>query len=369
MNNMWTLTKNKSWEALQVFPWIRDMKDVPQSPVHHAEGNVDVHTQLVLEALVNLEEYMELCPQDQEIIWAAAILHDVEKRSCTKLDDDGNIVSPNHAKKGALTTRQILYREIETPFEIREMIVGLVRYHGLPIWIFEKQDPIKSAIQASLEVNTKLLTILAKADMLGRICEDVEDMLYRVDMFKELCIDQNCYGNPKDFPSNLGRFQYFQKTDQAPGFEPFDDTKTDVILLSGIAGSGKDFYLKKHYPRHKVVSLDDLRRANKIEHNDSKGNGRVIQEAKEMAKEFMRKQIPFVWNATNITRQMREQLIDLCTVYGAKITIVYLEVPYKKLGQQNFNRENPIPAIAVERMIDKLEIPQLWEVHELIKVV
>jgi putative nucleotidyltransferase with HDIG domain len=363
---MWNLTKNKSWEELQVFSWIRDMKDVPQSPVHHAEGNVDIHTQMVLKELINLIDYQELPKQQQEIVWAAALLHDVEKRSCTKLDEDGNIVSPNHAKKGALTTRQILYREIETPFEIREMIVGLVRYHGLPIWIFEKPDPTKAFSLASLEVDTKLLVILAKADILGRICEDAHDMLYRIEMFKELCIEQDCYGKPKEFPSNLSRFKYFQKSDQSPTFVSFDDTKTEVIVLAGIAGSGKDYYLKTSYPNHKVVSLDDLRRAKKIDHNDSKGNGRVIQEAKEMAKEYMRKQIPFVWNATNITRQMREQLIDLCLIYSAKITIIYLEVPYKKLLHQNTNRDNPIPAIAIERMINKLEVPKIWEAHEVV---
>jgi putative nucleotidyltransferase with HDIG domain len=366
MNKMWALTKNKSWQDLQVFSWIRDMKDVPQSPVHHAEGNVDIHTQMVLKELLNLSEYQELPMQQQEILWAAALLHDVEKRSCTKIDEEGKIVSPNHAKKGAMTTRQILYREIETPFEIREMIVGLVRYHGLPLWVFEKPDPVKAVILASLEVDTNLLAILAKADILGRICEDANEMLYRIEIFKELCIEHACFGKQKKFTSNLSRFKYFQKMDQQPTFDAFDDTKTEVIVLSGIAGSGKDYYLKTTYPHHKVVSLDDLRRSKKIDYNDSKGNGRVIQEAKEMAKECMRKQISFVWNATNITRQMREQLIDLCLVYSAKITIVYLEVPYRKLLQQNSNREHPIPAIAIERMINKLEIPQVWEAHEVV---
>jgi hypothetical protein len=90
---MWTLSKNKSWDELQKFAWVRDMHGVPQSPVHHAEGDVAVHTQMVLAELMKLPEYSELSEQQKEILWAAALMHDVEKRSTTFTDEQGNIVS------------------------------------------------------------------------------------------------------------------------------------------------------------------------------------------------------------------------------------------------------------------------------------
>ena len=361
---MWSISKTKTWNELKKFSWVNDMHGVPQSPVHHAEGDVAIHTQMVLEELVNLPEYKTLTGQEQEIVWAAALLHDVEKRSTTQTDELGQIISPGHSKKGAQTTRQILYRDIETPFEIRESVVALVRYHGLPLWVFEKPNPTQALFKASLEVNTHLLTILAKADVLGRICADRNELLYRIEMFRELCKEQDCYGKPKQFPSSLSRFQFFRKEDQSADYLAFDDTKGKAIILSGIAGSGKDYYIQKHFPNHQVISLDDLRRKYKIDYRDSKRNGHVIQEAKEMARECLRKQIPFVWNATNITAQMREQLIDLFIVYKPFVQIVYLEVPYKKLLSQNKNRNFPIPEMAIERMIDKLEVPTLWEAHE-----
>ncbi|MDQ6482413.1 hypothetical protein [Dyadobacter sp. LHD-138] len=88
------------------------------------------------------------------------MLHDVEKRSTTHQETDGSIVSPGHAKKGALTARQILFTQLNVPFEIREQIVGLVRHHGLPLWLFHKPDPQKALLKASFEVNTKLVAIL-----------------------------------------------------------------------------------------------------------------------------------------------------------------------------------------------------------------
>lgn len=361
---MWTISNNKSWESLQQYEWVKDMNGVPQSPIHHAEGDVAIHTQMVLAALENLKEYKAFSEQEKELVWTAALFHDVEKRSTTFTDEDGNIVSPGHAKKGALTTRQILYRHFKAPFATRESIVALVRYHGLPLWIFEKENPVQALLKASLETNSKLLYLLAKADVLGRICRDQNELLYRIELFKELCLENNCWGKAKQFGSDLARFEYFRKQSQSPDYVPFDNIKTEAILLSGIAGSGKDFFVSKNYPDHAVISLDDMRRKRKIDHKDSKSNGQIIQEAKELAKKYLRSKTPFVWNATNITLQMREQLIELFAPYSPKITIVYIEVPYKKLITQNDNRPFSIPISAIEKMIDKLEVPREWEAHE-----
>lgn len=366
---MWTINNDKSWKALQKYDWVKDMDGVPQSPVHHAEGDVAIHTQMVIKELENLKEYQELPNPEKEIVWAAALMHDIEKRNTTFTDEDGNIVSPGHAKKGALTTRQILYRNFDTPFHIREDIVGLVRHHGLPLWVFEKQNPVQALLKASIEANTKLLYLIAKADVAGRICKDKEELFYKINLFKELCIENNCWNKPKQFSNELAKFQYFRKDDQSRDYVPFDNTKTKAVLLSGIAGSGKDYYITKNYPNHVIISLDDMRRKLKIDHKDAKGNGRIIQEAKELAKKYLRTQTPFVWNATNITLQMREQLIDLFAPYLPFITIVYIEVPYKKLMAQNNNRHFSIPPVVIEKMIDKLEVPKKWEAHEVKYVV
>jgi len=87
----------------------------------------------------------------------------------------------------------------------------------------------------------------------------------------------------------------------------------------------------------------------------------AIQIAKEMMKIHLRKQQSFVFNATNIIQQLRRQWIDLFTTYGAKVKIIYLEVSYAQLMQQNSNREYVVPTKVMEKMIGKLEIPSLVE--------
>lgn len=367
---MWQLTENRDWSSLkQQFTWVRDMEGVPQDSIHHAEGDVEIHTQMVINALVNLPEYQELDEQSKEILFVSALMHDIEKRSTTVVELDGKITSAGHAKKGEKTVRKILYCDIPTPFFIREQIAKLVRYHGLPLWIFEKPNPQKSLLEASFEVNTKLLAILAKADVLGRICADQEELLYKIDLFQAFCEEQNVWGKEKSFPSDLGKFNYFQKENEHPDYEPFINETFEVIMMSGIPGSGKDTYLKKYHKDLEIISLDDIRRKYGISPTDKSGNGRVVQMAKELAREMLRKKQPFAWNATNTSRQMREQLIGLFTTYGAKVKIIYLEVPFKKLINQNRNREYAVPDSVVLKLVERLEIPSAYEAHETVFIV
>ncbi len=362
------INKPVDWDTIESsYDWFREMKGVPQDKEWHAEGDVYSHTKMVVEALIALPEFNALNPQDKHILFASALLHDVEKRSTTtteEIDGKARIVSPRHAKKGEHTARKLLYTELDTPFEIREQITKLVRLHSLPLWAIEKKDPNKEVINASLVVNTKHLSILAKADMLGRKCEDQEDILLKIELFNELCIDNNCYGKPRFFESDYGRYLYLNRPNSSPDYVPFDDLKFEVIVMCALPGSGKDTYIKRNF-NLPVLSLDNIRRENKIDPTNKKKNGQVIQLGKEKAKEFMRARQSFVFNATNITSDMRAKWISLFIEYGGRVKIIYLEVPYKQLLSQNHNREHKVPEKVVESLIDKLEIPTPKEAHEI----
>jgi predicted kinase len=242
----------------------------------------------------------------------------------------------------------------------------LVRYHGLPLWSLEKVDPAKAVIEASLQVNTKLLALLARADVEGRISRDKEGLLYKIELFQALCEEQECWAKPRSFSTPNAKFHYFHKEGSYPDFIPFDEYGSHVVLLSGLPGAGKDTYVKQHYKDWLVINLDEIRKEHKISPTDKSGNGQVIQMAKEKARTYLRVQKNFVWNATNITRQMRTQLIDLFSTYKAFIQIVYVEVPYNKLHIQNNSREAVLPVAAVEKLIAKLEVPVQSEAHKVV---
>ena len=109
------------------------MNQSSQHTVHHAEGSVAVHTRMVLEHCCDNLPIRCFRNREREILWAAALLHDVEKRSTSVDEGNGQVTSKNHAKRGETTVRTLLYRDIPAPFNIREHIASLVRHHGLPI--------------------------------------------------------------------------------------------------------------------------------------------------------------------------------------------------------------------------------------------
>lgn len=183
------------WDKIySSFEWVRVMEGTQQNPFYHAEGDVLTHTKLVCEALIKMNEWRQLDDAGRSILFLAALFHDVAKPCCTRIDVDG-IISPGHAVKGELISRSIMYKGIgidfSIPFNIREMIVKLVRYHGLPLFFLDKPNPAKAVVEASQTVRMDWLAMLAKADALGRECSDKRELIDRT----VLLIGRCCFMN------------------------------------------------------------------------------------------------------------------------------------------------------------------------------
>jgi len=287
-------------------------------------------------------------------------LHDVAKPAATKIEADGSISSKGHVRQGAKMTRQILY-SMNVPYQRREAVVNLVQYGSLPLWFWDKENPQASVIKASQIIRCDLLALLAEADVRGRHSDDREQLLERIDFFREFCQENDCFEHPRPFASNHSRFVYFQKENGNPNYTAFDDTRFEVVLMSGLPASGKNNWISEHLPDWTVISLDELRKSMKVspEHNQSA----VGEKARGIAKEYMRTGESFVWNATNISRQLRSSLVNIFSAYGGRIRIVYLEVPWEELLERNNSRDAKVPEKVMERMCDRLDIPDITEAH------
>ena len=354
------------WERIQAqFDWIGAMRGVPQDPQYHAEGDVFVHTRMVAEALIALDEWRALPPEERETLFAAALLHDVAKPACTRVEFDGKITSKRHARQGELLAREMLWLgvglDVSAPFAQREQVARLVRYHGLPLWFLEKPSPERAVMEASQTTRLDRLALLAEVDVRGRICPDQQELLDRIDLFRAFVQEQQCYSAPRTFASAHSRFQFFHSEGRDPDYAAYDDTRFEVVLLSGLPGAGKDSWIQHHLPDWPLISLDRLRRDLKISPEDSQGP--VIQAAKEQAREWMRKQQSFVWNATNVTRLLRSQLIDLFASYHARVRIVYVEAPFDEIIRRNTARSERVPEAVIYNLLRKLEVPDLTEAH------
>ena len=342
-------------------PILQKLKEVPQNPEYHGEGDVYTHTQMLCREMIRLPLWQELAPREQELVFLAGAFHDLGKLPCTKWED-GKWTSPKHTIVGARMFRELAYREgkrFGLSFQEREQAAALIRFHGLPVWFWTKRRPEFDLHKAAQSVSLKLLYILSKADTLGRIGSEPEEMAQKVDYFWEYACELGIGETSGSFFNDYSRFQYFHKEDMDPGAQLYDSTEFDVYVMSGLPLSGKDTWIDKQGKDLPVVSLDQIREEFKISPTD--GSARVVTIANRRARSLLREKKPFIWNATNIMEDIRQRLVGLFSGYGARVHFIYLEAPYGEMMRRNQERERYIPEPVLETMIGKWEPPAPWE--------
>lgn len=356
------------WDAFssQKFPWIRSLEETPQNPRWHAEGDVWRHTQMVLEALVKNDSWRKRSLNDRVTVFMAALLHDIGKPSCTRVEN-GRITSPKHGLKGAFLARKILWNDFalsgtEELLNLRERIVAMVRVHSLPYKWIDREDPMSDVVRVSQVLVNEELALLSESDIRGRIAKRQSESLEIIKQYKIYAKENECFEGPFPFASDYSRYAYFAGNLEHPSQELDDASWGEIVLLSGLPASGKDDYVKRHLSHLKMISLDEIRNQLGLTWTDPQSP--VVQEAKERAKTLLRSETPFVWNATNFSRELRQTLVRLFTSYGARVRIVYLETEIPTLLQRNRKRERPVSETAIFKMLEKLEVPTILEAHQ-----
>lgn len=350
------------WAAIwPLWPELAALDTCPQDPVHHAEGGVGTHTRMVVEALVADPAWQDLAFDDQSFLFWAAVLHDVGKPAVTKHEDNERISSRGHSRVGASIARQLLWHA-GSPFAWREALCKIIAWHQLPFWLIERPDPVRLAIETSWLCRPDLLCLHAKADALGRICDDQQAILESVSLAELTFQEAGCMHKPFAFANDESRVAFFELEDRDPHYEAHQDYKCTVTVMSGLPGAGKDTWIARHRPDDPIVSLDLIRGELGVTATDNQGT--VIQAAHERAREYLRAGTDFVWNATNVTRQNRSKALRLLRDYGARVEIVYIEVSPDRLRRQNRDRLDAVPDAVIGHLSRKLEPPEPWEAHQ-----
>ncbi len=352
--------------ACALFPGLAArLAATPQDPIHHAEGDVWTHTQMVVDALLAAPAYKDLGPAERGVVFYAALLHDMSKPETTR-EENGRVIAPGHSAKGAIAARVALW-EHGVPFLLREQVCRLIETHQVPFFAFNSRRNVPAEFTARLlaaDRSIKLLCMLAEADMRGRICHDQQAVLDDIALFAEQAKELGCYEAPYPFPDEATRLAYFRSQGQRFPDEPvFLEKQFTVTLLSGLPASGKSTWADQLDPSTPIVSYDDLREELGFKHGE--GTGTIVHAADDRMREHLRAQRPFVVNATHLSRQMRSRTLERIREYGGQVKVLYFEAPKHEILSRNRQRDSSLTNEKLLKMVSRWEVPGLDEVESL----
>ncbi len=166
-------------QLLRFFPELAALVGVPQDPEWHPEGDVWMHTLLVVDMAARLrtgeDESADL------LLMLGALCHDFGKPQTTE-ERDGRIVSRRHSDVGVAPTKRFLSR-MRVPKAVVRGVAALVRHHLAPALFVHSgagEDAGPRAYRRLLRklredgLDAELLYRVARADHLGRTTEEAQ---------------------------------------------------------------------------------------------------------------------------------------------------------------------------------------------------
>ncbi len=161
------------WGMLPVVaPELVTLKDTPQDPDWHPEGDVWTHTLQVVDEAAPLAA--ELAPDRprQLAVMLGALLHDLGKATTTRFED-GRIRSRGHEEAGIPPAAALLGRwNVHTllGYDVRGQVLALVAQHLKPGQLYDDRARVSDGAIRRLAAKCEpdLLYRVARADCLGR---------------------------------------------------------------------------------------------------------------------------------------------------------------------------------------------------------
>ncbi len=157
----------------RLFPELDALYGCPQEPEWHPEGDVWVHTLLVIDqARARIDD---LTHARQVALMLGAVCHDFGKPTTTAYVD-GRIRSLEHEPLGVEPASRFLDRlNVHTldGYDVRTQVLGMVAHHLKPGAFFKTRDTVGDGAfrRLALKVDLELLARIAKADCTGRTGE------------------------------------------------------------------------------------------------------------------------------------------------------------------------------------------------------
>jgi tRNA nucleotidyltransferase (CCA-adding enzyme) len=194
------------------FPELEALATTPQDPEWHPEGDVWVHTLMVVDetAAVTGRGTWGLCGQEPQHVVLGALLHDLGKPGTTEekiKDGRPRIVSPRHEVAGKAPARAVLSR-LTFGEEAERAVLAIVRWHlspGALFYAWERGElderayanAVRKVLKRIHPVRWQVLIAACEGDWRGRAIEGVSSMRFAPGLrFAEAIANENLDAMP-----------------------------------------------------------------------------------------------------------------------------------------------------------------------------
>ncbi len=152
------------------FPELFALVGVAQDPIWHPEGDVWIHTMMVIDEMAKRrvgDERRDL------ILMLSALCHDLGKATTTEYID-GRYRSYRHEKEGVLPTISFI-RRLSDESRLLDEITPIVANHLAPFTLHRDNASNKAVRRLSTKVNIPNLVKVAEADFYGRDTKEARE--------------------------------------------------------------------------------------------------------------------------------------------------------------------------------------------------
>lgn len=383
----------KAHPARVHWPELDALARTPQDPGWHAEGDVLVHTDMVLAASETFEAELER-EDDRALVRLACLLHDIAKPVTTRFDDEvQRVIARGHERMGGVAVRHALHQSGLGGAE-RRMLSELVATHHLVKRTVKRADDPESAAmldRLATRVDTRLLWALEAADMRGRICEDHCEQQEIVALFRMLCEERGVFGaKPARWVDREGVRGVRAVSERALTYaldeahrrrlegsvrdrwqaealvhELAREEPAEVIVTIGVSGSGKSHAIERLPPDWVRIAPDEWRAQHYGSAEEQGDPAEVHRACREQLKAVLRARGRAVYDGTNVVADLRAHLVSLCHAYRARLSLWVFDVDPERARARNAARDRVVPAWVIDRQLAKFEWPSPEEAHEI----
>jgi predicted kinase len=373
-------------------PALGRFASTPQDAEWHAEGDVRIHTGMVLDELNKTLHAVPEGAARAELV-LGALLHDYAKPWTTREAEIGGrvrVVAPRHEAKGRSALAPLLLGLM--PFDSVLRVLGMIGAHHEPKLLAIKSRPPGEVKRLSRRAAPWQLLALERADMRGRVCPDLPKQLEHLDLYELMAEEYSPEGwradwaeaalaatrgrseATRDFvygealrlaeagrltsPAELGYLAHHHGRDDPP----------ELVITVAPSGAGKTRLCRTLLePRgFERVSLDDAREELTGDVSDQTANGQARQLAKQRLKAALRPGRKVVWDATSLRRELRGMIVQVGLDYGALVTFAVIWQRPEDYARGNRARAEAVPDSVLRRQLDGLEWPEADEAHRIV---